>query len=186
MINYMQKIIAGVLLVLASMTMAQAQNTKAFFLHYKTTGQQLTVREDGANTAAAMAKRTKHNELAQLFYFKRLHDAEGNFTGSVWIASVKNPDVFLKRNGDEVAFAPYNEANADDYAWNIDYAGVRNSDKNNQNKRFLYMLTLPDNPQRALEVQSDGSLRVNGNISDLDNTTADNYRFLFLQKENVF
>ena len=171
MVKHIQKIIGGTLLILVCMTTVQAQGTRAFFLKGKKSDLRLTAREDGNNTAAVMAGRGRSNELAQLFYFKRVPSQPGN----VWIVSAKNPDLFLKRNGNNVVFTTYDNAQANDYTWSIDYAGYP-----------FCLIALPDNGQRALQVHGHESLRVSNNISGLDNDTADDYRFRLTWKNDVF
>ncbi len=165
-------IISGLLLVFfLGQGSIHAQNVEAFKLQAKTAGTFLTAREDGANTLAVLSEKTRTNTLSQQFYFKRIPGDPGK----VWIASLKDPNLLLKRTGTTLEFAAYDSDSASDYNWSIDYAG-----------HPFCIISLPGDGQSALQVQTGGSLQIASGISGLDNNTADAFRFRLTRGYNVF
>lgn len=170
MLQIFQK--TGFVLLLACLVSATQAQYRTFKFKAKKNNLYLTTKQDAGNSLAVLAQRIRANELAQMFIIKRVE----NQPGTALIVAAKDNQLFLRRQSNgTVSFTTYDAGNANNYKWSIDYAGFP-----------FCLITEPNNGQRALMVQNDGSLLMYAHISGLDNNTNDAYRFRLEWVHNAF
>lgn len=119
----------------------------------------LTYHEEKQGELTVDSKYNNSNELSQYFILKRAQD------GLVFIASAKDPDKLLMRDGSLAKMAQYEESEHENFLWSIDYAGFPKC-----------VITAADHTRKALYL--DGYDLKFGRIPALNsNDDSDNFRF---------
>ncbi|WP_299458821.1 hypothetical protein [uncultured Microscilla sp.] len=152
------------LCLLVSTTYAQSDYT-TYQLTFRQGNKIVTIQPDFATAGTSSNARTDKNDQSQFFIFKRQGD------GTLLIASAAAPDKFLKRNGNTLSFAAYNDGQKTNYLWQLKATqsnttpGINTSD----GAKLLALLVDPANTSQVLTLQSNGSLTmstVNYSLSD--------------------
>lgn len=168
------KYIAGIFFIaflFGVMGFAQAQNEDTGFRLIKfNKGDQILTLVSGEELELKLDEAyTGDNALAQYFIVRRLENH------NAYIAAASNRDLMLQRNEDgTVVLAKYNEDNAADYEWRVDYAG------------FPYCaISSPESGKFVMTLGDDGVLKM-AEITALENNDSpDNFRFGLVKSDKA-
>ncbi len=154
------------LLLMLTTWHVRAQDQQLYSFSLKASGELLTYSQGSLLVTIA---RTGANKMAQCFIVKRLDN------GKTLIGAAAKPGLFLKREGSNLALAPYIEADAS-FEWYLGYSG------------YPYTSLMQPGTTNALGWQGGNfsMLSVSPGLTTNDDTTGDHYRFGMSTVTNTF
>jgi len=154
-------------------TQAQINDYSTYQLAFRKGGKIITLQPDLNSLKAVTAVAYEGtNELSQHLIFKR--QSEVGFL----IAPSAAPNKFLKRTGNDVTLAAYEQANEADYLWIIRIVKIDVVNTSDGGK-LTALLTTPNDPNQALTLQDDGTMKMSIVDYSISN---DPYRLYVLKK----